>query len=250
MHPEWDYVVSCDLGQANDYTAIVVLEVAVWCGSGWGDDVFYDGEPGWISPGDLVPDQRRQLRARAQELGRPGKPILDVRHVDRVNHEPYPRIIDRIQGLLAQPALAGAETALVVDYGGVGRPIYDEMRHRGLRPLAVTATSGARVNATGEGWNTPKREIVSAAQLALHQGRLRLSDALPDTPTLVRELKGYRVTLTETAHDAYAGRSGVHDDLVMATAQGVWARDFYFWHYDNAAAEAGRPAPASGGRTR
>jgi hypothetical protein len=88
----------------------------------------------------------------------------------------------------------------------------------------------------------PKRALVAAAQLALHQGRLRLSDALPQTPTLVKELKDYRVTLTETAHDAYAGRSGAHDDLVMATAQGVWARDWYWTRYDDRAAEAYRAA--------
>jgi hypothetical protein len=118
------------------------------------------------------------------------------------------------------------------------------MRHQGLRPLAVTATSGRAANPTPEGWNVPKRKIVAAAQLALHQGRLAFSEALPETPALVKELKDYRVTLTETAHDAYAGRSGAHDDLVMALAQGVWLRDHHWAHYEDRAAQAYRAQAA------
>jgi hypothetical protein len=122
MPVEWDYVVSADLGQANDYTAIVVLEVAVWVGPGWGSGVYYDGQPGWVSPADLVPGQRSHLRGQALTHGRPAKPNLDVRHAERIRGVSYPKIVDRVQRLLGQPAFAGAEVALAVDYGGVGRP--------------------------------------------------------------------------------------------------------------------------------
>ncbi len=48
------------------------------------------------------------------------------------------------------------------------------------------------------------------------------SPALREAQSLVRELQDFRVTITEAANDTYGGRTGAHDDLVLAVALACW----------------------------
>lgn len=228
----WDYLVSADLGQAHDYTAIVVFEIPVWS-----DPSHEFGamppEPGWYGSARLNHVQRRLLRDRAALAGQPSKPPLLVRHIERVRGERYTRIVERLAEILhGLPNLT--ESQLILDYGGVGRAVFDLAEQRGLWPVAVTVTGGDRINGAWPDLRVPKREVVASAQIALQTGRLRIAAGLEHASTLVKELLAFRVKISAGGHDSYEGRDGEHDDLVMATAQGVWVRDWYFANLDAA----------------
>jgi hypothetical protein len=99
----------------------------------------------------------------------------------------------------------------------------------GIRPTAITIHGGSTVSDDPQrhSYRVPKRDLVSAVQVLLQNGRLRIAASLPESGTLKRELLSFRVKVNPaTAHDSYEHwREGDHDDLVLATAMACWFRE-------------------------
>ena len=136
---------------------------------------------------------------------------------------PDPVIIRGLECTLARPPLLG-KYMLLVDHTGCGRPVVDQIRHRGLECLAVSLHGGDSVSHVGSNYRVPKRDLAGAVQVTLQAQRLRLAEALALTPILTQELLNFRVKIDPaTAHDSYsAWREKDHDDLVLALALAVW----------------------------
>ena len=185
-----NFFMGLDLGQAQDYTALAIVE---------------------------------KVTERNILFGTQKEQYL-VRHLQRFPlGTTYPVIVDRVLAMTRKPPLAG-KMALVIDATGVGRPVVDLFRQEGLKPIAVTITGGSTVTPAGGGYRVPKRDLVSALAVMLQTKRLKISRQLPDAKTLIEELLNFRVTINpRTAHDSYeAWREGTHDDLVLATALACW----------------------------
>ncbi len=227
----WDYYLGLDLGQANDYTAIAVIEEPTWCGPVNAQKLYM--EPGWVAPASLSPWARATIRRSPEPL--PERPTLAVRHLERIRGKPYPAIVDRVVKLIERKPLVGM-TALVVDGTGVGRPVLDLLIQAGLSPIAVTIHGGSAVSASPGGLElgVPKRDLVAAAQVVLQNGKLRVAEALAEADTLTRELLAFKVKIAANAHDSYGNdwRENPHDDLVLATALAVWYRQWVCEHLD------------------
>ncbi|MEN6341044.1 MAG: hypothetical protein ABFC89_00630 [Methanospirillum sp.] len=150
---------------------------------------------------------------------------LKVRHLQRFALGTlYPAIVDAVAGLVSR--LPGSPE-LAVDQTGVGRPVVDLLRVRGLRFDAVTITGGDTATHDGQDWRVPKRDLVGAVAVALQNERLKIARALPEAETLKRELLNFKVTIDpKTAHDSYSSwRESDHDDLVLAVALAVWSAE-------------------------
>jgi hypothetical protein len=152
----------------------------------------------------------------------------------------YSVIVQTVVDLIARPPLAGGSCTLLVDYTGVGRAVFDMLVQRELEPIGITITGGSEVHVTENGWNVPKRDLITATQVALQDGRLRIAAGLEHAPTLTRELLDYRVRISAAGHDSYDAREGQHDDLVLSTALCAWFRDWHWHHHDRAAEQRGR----------
>lgn len=179
------FFVGLDLGQAQDYTAIAVVE-----------------KP-----------------AHAEE-----KAVFHLRHIERPRlSTPYPVIVARVKELMESEPLR-ERAHLIVDATGVGAPVVDLLREAGLSPTPVTITGGDAVAWEKGGYRVPKRDLVSTLQVLFQSGRLLIAEGLPEAPLLVQELLNFKVRINiKTAHDSYeAWREGVHDDLVLATALACW----------------------------
>lgn len=189
------YFVGLDLGQAQDYTAVAVVE---------------------------RPTIRYDFSGPLNQL--------HVRHLQRFRlGTSYPDVVEATKKILTSSPLQG-RAALVVDATGVGRPVVDLFRKEGLQPIAVTITGGSSVNVVpGGGYRVPKRDLVTNLQVALQSKRLKIAGALADRHTLVEELLAFKVKIDlKTAHDSYeAWREGVHDDLVLAVALAAWYAERY-----------------------
>jgi hypothetical protein len=130
-------------------------------------------------------------------------------------------VADHVIALLENPTLKG-QTELVVDATGVGRPVVDMFRQRGLKPTAITITGGDTVT-YDHGWRVPARDLVGGVQVLLQTNRLKFSAGIPAVPQLVQELLAFRVKINPlTAHDSYGNREGQHDDMVFAVAVAAW----------------------------
>jgi hypothetical protein len=189
-----DFIFGVDLGQAKDYTAIVVLERI--------EELTGEAAKGqWL----------KQVRYEISHLERPSLGT------------PYPAIIERLKERIAR--LPDHERLkIVVDRTGVGRPVVDLMRKEKLSVIPVTITAGG--SGTGSvfsGYNVPKRELVSNLAILLQADRLKISSKLPGAAQLVEELQNFKMKITLAGNETYeAWRESDHDDLVLATAMACW----------------------------
>ncbi len=182
------FVISADLGQANDYTAISIIERTV-TGFGVYNEV-----------------------------------SLHLRHIERERGRPYPDIVDRLLDLYRSIPLRGYDKLVVIDYTGLGRPFYDMMRRAGFRRSleAISITSGNEPDYQGVHWNVPKRDLVTNLQILLQNGKLKIAKGLKEAPALIEEMANFQTTISASGRDTYNGRPGTHDDIVMSVAMGAW----------------------------
>jgi len=196
------FYVGLDLGQSNDYTALAVVEK--------------------IEP----------------ERGA-GDSDLHLRHLERYPlRTPYPDMVSRVAALVRDPQLTLTrqdwsgrdildEPELLVDATGVGRPVVDLFRERGLSYKAITITGGNKVTSTGGSYGVPKRDLIGALEVPFHSGRLKVAAGLHLWETLRKELQTFRrkVSIT-TGMDTYEHwRESDHDDLVLAAALACWGAE-------------------------
>jgi hypothetical protein len=136
----------------------------------------------------------------------------------------YPAVITRIQKLVRADRLRGA--TLVVDQTGVGRAVVDLLRAARLpvELTPITITGGHNINwAQDNSVHVPKKELVGCLQVLLQARRLKIAGRLPEAKLLERELLNFKVKITPAAHETFgAWREGEHDDLVLAVALAAW----------------------------
>jgi hypothetical protein len=180
------FYVGLDLGQMNDYTAVVVLEHVEQ----------EEKEHAW----HLTHIERLALGTSYQDV---------ARHIER---------------LIREIKTVGTVT-LIVDATGVGKPVIDSLKEDGLKPVAVTVTGGLNVSYDpSSGWTVPKRDLVSAAKVMLGKRQLKIARELKFKDVLLSELQNYHVKINiASGHDTYeAWREGEHDDLVFALSLACW----------------------------
>jgi hypothetical protein len=150
----------------------------------------------------------------------PPPPIFQVGHLERVPlGTPYPGIVAHVGRLLTK---LPDHSELVIDFTGVGRPVFDMFVYSGISPTGVLITGGTAEARDGPTCSVPKLTLVSRLQALLHEGRLKILRELAEAETLVRELQDFRVEFTAAGHLTFNARTGKHDDLVLALAIAVW----------------------------
>jgi hypothetical protein len=199
-----EYIVGVDLGKAQDFTAIAVL----------------DRSKVMFTAADPATRQRvSAVRTRLVAMERVALATT------------YPDIVGRVEQVVKTLANAPATVdrtravvTLVVDATGVGGPVVDMLRAARLpcTMVPVEITGGSAETRSGETWRVPKRDLVVGLQTTLQQKALEIAARLPMRGELMNELLAMRATLTEGGRDAYAAKEGTHDDLVIALALAVW----------------------------
>lgn len=193
------YIVGVDLGQANDYSTVLVIRPNK------------DPEPTY----NLGHIERIPLQTR------------------------YPAIVAHIGVIIAalRAQVPTSEVSLVVDYTGVGRPVADMLVDANLdcELVLVTITGGDSVTIGDLGERrVPKRDLASSIQRLLQEGRLIMPAEHPMTETLTTELTGFRVKINLRGHDSYGAgedwRSAPHDDLVLGLAVACWYAETGGWY--------------------
>lgn len=200
-----DVIIGLDLGQAHDYTAIVLAEQIPW------------------SVTD--PDPYRYV----------------IRQMKRDRPDRYHKVVGMVADML--PALRAPVTVfdglgrpgryqrtvtLAIDRTGVGRAVGDLFLDAGLdcQIVLISITSGREVNRDGFEVTVPKRDLCDQVRILLDTRRLEIVPDSPYTQTLTDELKNFRYTIGKTGHISYGAgedwRQRNHDDLVLAAALALW----------------------------
>ena len=134
------YYIGLDLGQQQDYSALVVLETA-----------------------DPAPPR-----------------TYAGRHLQRWPlGTSYPTVAQEVAAMAESLALAQpGPVVLAVDAGGVGRPVVDMLRREPMphvRLLPIVITGGRAITVTDGCWHVPKRTLVESVAAVLATGRLKLA---------------------------------------------------------------------------
>ncbi len=194
------YTVGVDLGQANDPTAVVVVETEAT------KRCYYTSIGG---------DMHQALERFEHR----------VRHAERLPLQmAYPLQVSYVRRLLGRLP-EGAE--LVIDRTGVGAAVADLFETEGLRPIGIVITGGLEeTRAGGRVWHIPKIQLVSRLQASLHAGELKFAVGLAEERAFKGELSEFRMRTTDTGRLTFGAREGPHDDLVLALACGLWRAQY------------------------
>lgn len=143
-----------------------------------------------------------------------------LRHLERMlPGTGYPEIVSRVEALHRQLR----NPTVLVDATGVGRPAVELFRKPDSSMSVLTLTAGDQTTQDGSSYRIPKRDVISATQVLLQTGRLKIARSLPHAALLARELVNFRFKVgREKADDTPDWREGPDDDLVLALAIAAW----------------------------
>jgi len=198
-----DFCIGLDLGQTHEYTALAIVERV------------------------KAPDGSGASEATAH---------FHLRHLERFPaRTPYPTIADHVAEVVASEALTSYYTdemlrpvpvrpELVVDQTGVGAPVGDLLKKRGLSFRRVVITGGESQHRGGDAYRVPKTDLVTALEVTLQNGYLKVAEGLELWPILREEMKIFRRKVSlKTPPDSYEHwRESDHDDLVLAVCIACW----------------------------
>ena len=190
------YIFGLDLGQSQDYSALVLVE--------------------------RTPPQRTEEPLK-QPVTIPASYAVRFAHRWALGTS-YVEVTRDVATRLHREPVHGTGT-LILDRTGVGQAVVDYVRAVQLRPIPVHVHGGADVTPSPRGgWNVPKRDLVSCVQILLQQDRLQFARRMPLMEPLLHELQSFRARIDpQTAHDSYsAWREQDHDDLVFSLALACW----------------------------
>ena len=195
------FVVSVDLGSMSDSSAITIMSVAR----------AYE-----------VTCQRTKFEPVAKELKR--RSVLNM--TVRLIHRPrlgvsYPAIVEQVASIMGELPPLPKPPMLVLDATGLGGPVVQLARQRGLRPIGLTITAGNNATLTGNAWSAPKALLISETRIALEQRRLVVAN-FPGREILEREMLAFSAKLSASGRASFEAAGGEHDDTVLSVAMAVF----------------------------
>ena len=183
------FIISVDIGQTNEYTAITVIE------------------------------EIRDLR---------GGKFFHVGHIERMEAgTTYHTIIQRINELRDRPEFKQCIVHVVVDLTAVGKPVWEllEKQCLGCVITGVFITGGDSVTEEERCiFRVPKRDLITSLQLVLQGNALVIAEGLPEGDAFRSGLASYgekKVSLNMHGH-VENWREGANDGIVLSVAIGVW----------------------------
>ena len=203
------FYVGLDLGQSQDYTAIIVVEALRYVPRGT----------------NVIRDPSQVDLSGPNERAKPASdPFYHARYIARVPlGTSYVEIVRHVKEDIIARIRPQHNIHLIVDSSGVGAGIVDMISDAGLNPIRVMVHGGSSTNNSKGVWHVPKRDLVGAAKALLSKGELKFVSG-EHTDILVQELHDFTVRITASGHDTYeaAWREGAHDDLVFALSMACW----------------------------
>lgn len=186
------YIVGADIGRAQDYTAISVLEA-------------HD-----------LPAKGRYSRPEREYL---------LRHLERLElGTPYHAIVERLSAISQK--IGDGDTYHVLDATGVGAPVLEAARAKIDGPVygvIITGGSSDSYDSDAECYHVPKASLISQLQMGFSAGTLTAAQGIPMLDALMSELRSFRYEITAAGNTTFAPwREAEHDDLILSLAIGLW----------------------------
>jgi hypothetical protein len=219
-HYAREYTVGVDIGQVQDYTAMVVLKKTI-----------APPDTALFAPVGEGPSNRLVK----------GQVVFDVVYAKRVKDrrltETAREVFDRVVKLAPQGGFGErGRISLAVDGTGMGRTVIDVFKdeidgRRGqylpdldFRPVNWRSSEESMKppDRTDGYWSVPWAQAVWPTVVAFQEGQIRIG-GVDDKEQLLHELTHFRLKKTKTGTDKYESwRQKDHDDLLSALTLAHW----------------------------
>ena len=197
-------IISADIGQRQDYTAISVIKS-------------YVREMPLTLPGY---DEETQFSAYDRYT------TYEVVALERWQGQRYNTALDRIEWIRDHPKLLLEEKEILIDVTGLGAPLAEEARDRDIDFTGIYITGGMQVSNTDGAYYVPRTDLINALVVVVETQRIKISGAIKKKllDILRKELSSLRIKRNrETAKESFeTWREGDHDDMVLSLAQAIW----------------------------
>lgn len=190
------YWVSVDLGQANDFTAICVLE---------------DKQIPEVTPDGAQLGPRR----------------LNVVYADRFRGVSYVAVVDHLVRLKNAPPFGG-KSQLVIDGTSIGRVVSDMFDDQGVPHFAIQMTSGQEWRRSGKYINAGKTFMIENTAVMFASGELQFAQDLPLRDEIEADLATFTTSTTAAGNQVITQQRsrGGHGDLGIALIAGSFAASY------------------------
>jgi hypothetical protein len=189
-----DFIIGVSIGLGQHFTAIAILE------------------------------RFEELTGEAKNLKWLTKVRYEAPHLERLPLDAgYTEITERLKALIADLPPHGRLRTLV-DWTICDRPPIDHMRKENLKVIPVRIVqSGDTSGGSLFGFSVRKHLLFSSLRLLFNDGRLDISEELPETAELMKELQNFSLRPPSgTTTDLEAWRENPGDDLVFAMMMPCW----------------------------
>lgn len=158
--------------------------------------------------------------------------FLDFIDLNKVDQMDYTEQARQIMRLISHVDLSG-NSDLILDGGGVGAVVFDNLRDAGAEPMKIVSTSGNKVNEiittnrsgfkVKHGWNVPKEELVDTLKIVFEQRRFRIAEGIPFEKDIRKQLAHYTGQMSKSKNMIYGNdKPENHDDIVTMIMQACW----------------------------
>ena len=152
--------------------------------------------------------------------------IFKLYGMERRQRLSYPDLIAWVTSALKIPEFHTNTTSspeLVLDSTGVGVAVKDLLLRVGVKPIAITTTSGNVVTKIDNfSFNVGKALLVGKFLAVFDAGRFQVNPNLPIYPQFERELLGFKAEISARGNAIFEAEEGEHDDLISACYLCVW----------------------------
>jgi hypothetical protein len=181
--PRGPVIISVDVGQVSDYTAVLVAEI--------------------IKREDSEGVTRNHY---------------NIRHIERMRGVSYQSQVDRCKQIYNK---LNREARFIVDASGA-RPIYDLFKNAGLPilPISITAGTSSRIE-HGYGY-VSKLELATLLQVVSTAGRIHLPANSKLSKAIRDEARAFSLSISDAGNLKFAAEGSKKDDLIMALCYLLW----------------------------
>lgn len=137
----------------------------------------------------------------------------------------YPQLVSDVSRRVNEAPLAGRTRLAIdaTGVGAPIVDLFNDGVQPRSAIYAITITGGTSVGGAPQHPTVPKRDLINTTAVVLQQRRLRIARDMLDTAPLIDELLSHRVKKSESGHDSYGPASSRdHDDLLLALSLALW----------------------------
>lgn len=196
---EKEHILGLDLGQASDPSALTVTRKRT---------------PVFVNPSTGEIDKEWEPRYG----------VVGIRRFDLGT--PYPEVVRRVAAV-QRASQTGEDVPLVMDATGIGAPVVDQFKEEGLDPVEILFTGGNEVTKTKGRYAVPKKDLATTVQAILQAGRLQILEDLKYADQLTKEMRNFRVKISDSGHARFEhATESKGDDVLLSLACALWYTEY------------------------